>query len=688
MDFPHSLNPPDSPELAQAAAAFERAWGGGDPPRLEGVLSRLPVALHDQAFESLLRIELKALRRRGQMVWAEDYLRRFPSQQATILRVLAQAPAEVAEDEAQLATWIAPGQVAKSRPERSTGPAAGALNPLQVGDRLGVYDLVERIGGGGMGEVFRARHRMLDKTFAIKVLAPTVASRPRAMIRFLREIQISGRLDHPHVVLATDAGTSDGVQYLVMEFVEGIDLQRLISRRGPLPVVAACEFVRQAASALAQAHRQGLIHRDVKPANLMLCANGTIKILDFGIARLVDSVDEPNAECLTQVGQLIGTPDFVAPEQARGGGQVDGRADLYSLGCTLFALLAGRGPFQDPEHRGVGPKLRAHLDESIPAITDLRPEVPPPIAQLVAEMTAKRPEDRPATLDEVVERLDHWLAQRDPGQLSDEIRTLTRGLPGGDRDSQGATPARGSTLRDASDEDQSAASGLPTWMLWAGGLAMLALLIGGVTLAPMVGDASWPSPTAQAPPLTIDEFQVEHYGFSADGLHHEARGLIGVHSHAVFEGESVRLRVELSQPAYIYLVAFHPNGSFDLCWPDSREHAPDQVDKIFEFPDLGDAWQLTDGTGQHAFVLLASRQPLPSFDDWLQHQPPLPWRASTGEAQVWVFNGQHLRDAKIRADSKPLDLGHAVPDLCRWLQTTTHLDDVRLLGFPVVAPRP
>ncbi len=232
---------------------------------------------------------------------------------------------------------------------------------------LGQYVLLERLGEGGMGQVFKARHRGLDRVVALKVVRKDCLDNPNVLARFQREIQAAAQLDHPNVVRAFDADQAGPTWFFAMEYIEGTDLAQLIKQSGPLPVLQACDYVRQAALGLQHAHERGLVHRDIKPHNLLVarpeapaargssahlsrpfaCAYrwGVLKILDMGLARLLDRDERPASTMLTQIGSVMGTPDFIAPEQARNSHTSDIRADLYSLGCTLYYLLSGQAPF-------------------------------------------------------------------------------------------------------------------------------------------------------------------------------------------------------------------------------------------------------------------------------------------------------------------------------------------------------
>ncbi len=231
-------------------------------------------------------------------------------------------------------------------------------------NRVGLYEILGELGRGGMGTVYRARHTLLNRMVALKVLSADRLRDPTAVARFLREMEAVGALDHPNLIRANDAGNADGLHYLVTELVGGIDLQRLVKSRGRLSVADACEVVRQTAIGLDHAFRRGLVHRDIKPSNLMLTADGCVKLLDLGLARL--KVGTPPDSDLTEVGQVMGTVAYMAPEQASNAHSVDIRADLYSLGCTLYFLLAGTAPFGGRGHRSPIDMMIAHSTEAAP----------------------------------------------------------------------------------------------------------------------------------------------------------------------------------------------------------------------------------------------------------------------------------------------------------------------------------
>jgi serine/threonine protein kinase len=282
---------------------------------------------------------------------------------------------------------------------------------------LGEYQILERIGEGGMGRVYKALHRSMKRIVALKVIHPRVFRSPDAVARFRREIAAAARLNHPHVVVSHDAGESGGWNYLVMEYVDGIDLASLVQRDGPLPVDRAVSYVLQAARALAYTHREGIVHRDVKPSNLMLDDSGTLKLLDLGLARIADVVaqEQPDsAHTLTGSGQVMGTVDYLAPEQARDSRRADECSDIYALGCTLYALVHGR-PMYDG--RSMVGRLLAHQDAPAPALGADRSDVSARLEAVFQRMVAKRPRDRFQSMGELVSALSEADARFGPAPV-------------------------------------------------------------------------------------------------------------------------------------------------------------------------------------------------------------------------------------------------------------------------------
>ncbi|MHC4179962.1 MAG: serine/threonine-protein kinase, partial [Planctomycetota bacterium] len=274
-------------------------------------------------------------------------------------------------------------------------PGDAPRPPRQLGD----YQLAEKLGQGGMGAVYRGRHVKLDRQVALKILPKRRVADPEAVARFEREMRAVGRLDHPNVVRAHDAREIGGTCFLVMELVEGMDLARFVRRYGPLEVADACEVIRQAALGLQSAHEHGLVHRDVKPSNLMVNHQGQVKLLDLGLACF--QTDRPAGDELTSTGHAMGTVDYIAPEQISDTRSVDIRADVYSLGCTFYKLLTGHTPFSGPEYGSEFEKMRGHLQEAPPSLSGFRSDLPEELQAIIKRMMAKEPSERYSTPGEV-----------------------------------------------------------------------------------------------------------------------------------------------------------------------------------------------------------------------------------------------------------------------------------------------
>ncbi len=293
--------------------------------------------------------------------------------------------------------------------------------PAGAPGRIRDYELLEELGAGGMGVVYRARHTRLEQTVALKLLPEHRNPSPQHLARFDRETKAIGRLIHPNIVRATDAGECDGRMFLAMEFVDGLNLDQLLRQQHPLPIAAIASIVTGAAEALKYAQSQGIVHRDVKPSNLMVARDGTVKLLDLGLARLSDSTVD---EGLTGRQEIVGTPGYMAPERWGGAGEVDSASDVYSLGCVLFTLCTGRPPFEFDVNRGLPALMSAHLNEAPPRVSALRQDVPPEIEELIARMLAKHHADRPG-FEEVIATLEPWRRAGNLRELVSGTGTVT-----------------------------------------------------------------------------------------------------------------------------------------------------------------------------------------------------------------------------------------------------------------------
>ncbi len=291
----------------------------------------------------------------------------------------------------------------------------------QSGTTLGAYVLGERIGRGGMGVVYRATHVHLGREVALKVLAPELAGSEDFRDRFLRESRLAASLDHPNVVTVYDAGDSEGTLYIAMRYVEGTDLAKFLQAEGPLTPATSIAMLDQVGAALDAAHHRGLIHRDVKPANVLI-ASGNFYLTDFGLTKRVSASQVSAA--LTRTGQFLGTVDYVAPEQIEGG-EIDGRADIYALTCMLHECLTGSRPFPKDSELAI---ISAHLRDPPPRPTELRPDLPAAIDDVVATGMAKSPQERYSTCAELTAAAREAL-----GVASSDLAAV--GAPGSDNSS-------------------------------------------------------------------------------------------------------------------------------------------------------------------------------------------------------------------------------------------------------------
>jgi serine/threonine-protein kinase len=268
------------------------------------------------------------------------------------------------------------------------------------GDHLGHFELVEYVGGGGMGRVFRAVDPRLARTVALKVLPPEQSADHETLLRFQNEAQSAARLDHDNIARVYYVGEDRGLHYIVMEFIEGVNVRRLVDSRGPLGLAEAVSYTLQVADALTHAASRNVVHRDIKPSNLLITPEGQAKLIDMGLARFQQTDD--GALDLTASGVTLGTFDYISPEQARDPRNADVRSDIYSLGCTFFYMLTGRPPFLGGT---MLQKLLQHQADQPPDVRQFRPELPEDVPRILRKMLAKDPRHRYRTPAELVEDL-------------------------------------------------------------------------------------------------------------------------------------------------------------------------------------------------------------------------------------------------------------------------------------------
>lgn len=296
---------------------------------------------------------------------------------------------------------------------RSTRPDSSERLPTQVGR----YRILSRLGSGGMGTVYLAEDETLHRTVALKVLVKTPNTPPNLIRRFHAEAQTAAKLRHPNIVTVFDSGEADGFLFLSLEYIDGPDLEKVIRKKGRLPVERTVEVIRQIARALGHAYELGVVHRDIKPSNILLRRDGTATLTDLGLAR---AIDESASSNITRAGFTVGTVDYMAPEQARSSKSADVRSDLYSLGCTWFHMLAGRTPYSEGDLTN---KLRAHAQSPPPDPREIAPDIPAGVVAVLQRMMAKKPEDRYQTPSDLLADLERpGLCRK--AVTTDDLRSL------------------------------------------------------------------------------------------------------------------------------------------------------------------------------------------------------------------------------------------------------------------------
>ena len=339
------------------------------------------------------------------------------------------------------------------------------------------YEVKETVGAGGMSTVYCAFDTLLERNVALKILHDQYGDDEEYVARFRREARAVAQLSHPNIVTVIDRGEENGRQFIVFELVDGENLKELVGRGGPLPVRRVLELGLEVGRALAFAHGQGLVHRDVKPQNVLLNGDGRAKVTDFGIVRSLDAVGQ------TETGTVLGTSHYIAPEQARGE-RVDAQTDVYSFGVVLHELLTGEVPYVGDNFVTVAMK---HVNEPIPSVLDTRPDAPIRLASLIQRCLAKAPSDRPASMDVVVAELEAVTAELDARE--DGEGTMIMRKPA----AVAARPPRQRARRD---------SRVPVWLLLLLGLVLLAVAVGGILL--VTGDDETPGGADADTPVTLE----------------------------------------------------------------------------------------------------------------------------------------------------------------------------------------
>jgi hypothetical protein len=494
--------------------------------------------------------------------------------------------------------------------------APGEPLPKQVSG----YRVLGLLGEGGMGRVLHAVDPGLGREVAVKVMRADLARDEAARRRFLREARAVAALQHDHVVAVHQVGEDQGVPFFVMPLLAGESLEARLRREGHLPVTEVLRVGREAAEGLAAAHERGLVHRDVKPANLWLEApTGRVKVLDFGLAR-----EQTASDAVTLSGAVLGTPGYLSPEQLDGG-PIDARADLFSLGCVLYRAATGRPPFQGETLTAL---LRAVAEHQPPPPHQVRVELPRGLSELILRMLEKSPPGRPAGARELIDALA--ALGPTPGGLPAAAGLCREGGP---TPSTARLPARNRRARRvvvwASGVAAALAAMSLTWALWPTSRVTPQGEGGGAAAGPE-------EPVRIAPLKVMLYEQVGKQGVP--------RGQMGKDVFAARFGDAVTVTVELSEPAYFYLIGFNFDGKEQLVCPaddkgnELPDKAPPRLGRLrFPAHDEDRLFLKEDDakSGVQAYVVVVSRSPLPGYAEWRKRRGDVRWGRLPAVERVW-----------------------------------------------------
>ncbi|HLJ95178.1 MAG TPA: serine/threonine-protein kinase [Gemmataceae bacterium] len=604
------------------------------------------------------------LRAQGQTFAAEELCRDTPELLSEVQQRIKALRAR--DPVAQASTEVRPSETGDSYatssvalPVTSVDFLAPAQQPDEIG-RLGPYRVLRLLGEGGMGMVFQAEDPQLQRQVALKIMRPGTGT-PAARQRFLREARSAAALEDEHIVPIYHVGEDRGVPFLAMQLLKGESLHERLRREGSLPFAEVIRIGQEIARGLAAAHERGVIHRDIKPSNLWLherpggpagARRVQAKVLDFGLAR---SVAEDGQ--LTQSGSCLGTPAFMSPEQADGLA-LDARSDLFSLGCVLYAMTTGQQPFQGNTLTAV---LRAVVDHHPRSPRELRPEIPPGLSDLIMQLLNKDREARPASAREVAETL-RQLETASPAAVPTVARPVAR--PAG--------RSRRSRVLLLAGAGTAIVLSLVLWQHRAS--------------SPSLQEEPKANGVETLAPLWVPKFRVSVIKERA----REYRSYeLGTDIFAGQFDDLVQLKAEFSEPAYCFLLAFNPDGKDQLCWPADSHQPPQRQDRLIYPPKADSFFSLNDGVGLQAFVLLAARQPLPSYGQWKAERPLLVWEKLPAQAgMVWRGDGKRLepvmrgsgeRGAIVEVEGIPV-----LAKLCEQLRHAPGIDALAVEAFAVL----
>jgi serine/threonine protein kinase len=630
-------------------------------------------------------------------------------------------PTEKFEQEPQCRQALDRASAAVRQALENTGRAGSVSDRSPPARRVDRYELLERVGEGGMGEVYKARHIHTEEVVALKLVPADKMKTPGTTERFFREIKAQARLRHRHVVRAWDGGMADGRLFLVMDYAPGLSLDRLLRRHGRLPVADACEAARQAALGLQHAFENGLVHRDLKPSNLMLTTDqpdrlpkssetsevsgsgleAVVKILDLGLAKVLYSDPDLRDE-LTAAGYIMGTADYMAPEQWADPRQADIRADLYSLGCTLYHLLAGQAPFGDKDHDTWHKKMTAHEHQPVPPIQQYCPAVPEELAAVLDRLLAKRPEERYATPGEAAQALEPFCPGSNLARLLEDSQA-----PGVATASWHQPPLRGKGPTVAAAVHATKARRriirslrwMPWWLRAAGvlfGIGMAVFIAVNIVSHFAMPLDSVPGGEGVAPASyhgSVDILVLRKNALGQPDL----LSLQDFRALPLAPGDRFRVEATVEPPGYLYLFWINSAGTAEPLYPWEewkevglpreekvvpRISVPDEMNKGFKFK--------TPGTGLETLLMLARSTPLTDsaeeVQSWFAELPdgrPLP----AENYRAWFEDFQLVKnDPTRRALFEREDLGMPAFRLQAALQPRLagHAELIRAVSFAAV----
>ncbi len=637
--------------LDQICEEFERVLSRGESPSISEYLEKAPESVRHRLALLLVGIEVEHLRKQGREVRFEDYERAYSITQAE---------------------W---SSATRKRVDQWLEPSPGA----EVGALFGSYRLLTKLGEGGMGVVYLAKNVLLNKLVAIKVMSQSSQAgnlgeqyAKKITARFRREIAILGKLSHPNIAMALDAGIHQTDPYLVMEYVDGVDGSRMLKICGPLRVSDACEIIRQACEGIQHAYEAGIVHRDLKPANLMISRGGEVKILDLGLGKAIDSEDTQ----LTELHSVPGTADYIAPEQWKSGA-VTIASDIYSLGCTLYCLLAGRPPFADGEPLPHLLKGARHLYSEADGVRQSRPDVSEELERVIRRAIAKDPEERFATPRDFAESLKPFIGQVrlrrmvqytlcdfvDASISQETLRVAGENTIGDqatvlpDAMESRTMPVAASPL--SSDSDIRAVM-KPLGNTRVLGIAAAAILTGLIVVwmvmpgmmkedpPKIVGSAEVvPSPTMEkvvVRPPVIQEFRLKILPPQGDASNMESPWVGEVEA---LPGDRIAPVLSLDSDGFLYYIAMTPKKELSVKvilpskgkqtrWSEIAKPGESRV-------ELNDKlWQLDEGLGHYCFVMFVSPEPFEQLEDLVRSLEQIEFGDEARFEGCWAVDESHI----------------------------------------------